>query len=436
LEKKKINIVLEGGGEKGIALVGAIKEIEKIYDWVYLAGSSAGAIVATLLAVNCTADEMLDVMNKIYAGKVFDSTGFGKVPLIGPLWNLISRKGFFEGDVILAVVREMIKQKTNKEFYTFADLKNDHPNLEANRLNLMVTDISNRRLLVLPEDCDKIGTPPDELEIAWAMRMSMSFPLVYVPVIENGTWIMDGGVLSNFPYWYIDRLNTGFEDTYPTIGLLLDERSDLSIKGVWSMIKALVGTMTSPLDQAYDVYSKKNSVLRIAVQGYKTFYLFGLSDAKKQLLIAHGKTAARNFIAYYNYDAAIADLQYVSEEQKLEVDQHLYVDLNEREIERKLLVGIQNFYTAQGPVTASPPSKVFGNAKAIVRRLTTEENVFQDVNDEIERLKREDANWANANLLDAALAQVNALGLYKNTIEENEIFLRLPIPKLDKPDQG
>jgi predicted acylesterase/phospholipase RssA len=55
--KLRADAVFEGGGVKGIGLVGAVAEIEKAgYEFVNLAGTSAGAIVASLLAVDYKAD--------------------------------------------------------------------------------------------------------------------------------------------------------------------------------------------------------------------------------------------------------------------------------------------------------------------------------------------------------------------------------------------
>ena len=51
--------VFEGGGVKGIGLVGAVAVAEeKGYRWMNLAGTSAGAIVDTLIAAGYTAEEM------------------------------------------------------------------------------------------------------------------------------------------------------------------------------------------------------------------------------------------------------------------------------------------------------------------------------------------------------------------------------------------
>jgi len=298
--KKKLNLVLEGGGAKGIGLVGAIEEFENQgYEWAYLAGTSAGAIVATLMAVGYTGQELKKIIYELDFRKIMDSKGFGKVPLIGPLWNLMKNKGMYNGDYILEYVRKLIQEKTRKNPYTFGDLQNDS-GLEGPKLNLMVTDITNRRLLVLPRDVNELGISARELELAFAMRMSMSFPLFFKPVIENRLWIMDGGILSNFPYWYIDGLNS----SYPTVGLLLDEPPGDSIRGVWSMVKALLNTMISPLDQAFSVY--KQRVIKIDVGGVSTLD-FRLSGDKKDNLYQNGRRATGNFLAGFNYQAATGE---------------------------------------------------------------------------------------------------------------------------------
>ena len=52
--------VFEGGGVKGIAFAGAIQAAEEagVKEWKNIAGTSAGAITAALLAVGYTAAEI------------------------------------------------------------------------------------------------------------------------------------------------------------------------------------------------------------------------------------------------------------------------------------------------------------------------------------------------------------------------------------------
>ena len=75
-------------------------------------------------------------------------------------------------------------------------------------------------MLVLPGDAAQLGIDPDELEIATAVRMSMSIPVFFKPVTMDGHEIVDGGLLSNFPIWLFDT-DTGITPSFPTFGLLL-----------------------------------------------------------------------------------------------------------------------------------------------------------------------------------------------------------------------
>ena len=62
------DLVLEGGGVKGIALVGAISVLrERGYEFRRVAGISAGAIVGSLVAANAGA-ELEEIMRGLTTG--------------------------------------------------------------------------------------------------------------------------------------------------------------------------------------------------------------------------------------------------------------------------------------------------------------------------------------------------------------------------------
>jgi predicted acylesterase/phospholipase RssA len=61
--EKRVDLVFEGGGVKGIALVGALSVLEENgYKPQNVAGSSAGAIVATLLAAGYDAKSLGNIL--------------------------------------------------------------------------------------------------------------------------------------------------------------------------------------------------------------------------------------------------------------------------------------------------------------------------------------------------------------------------------------
>jgi NTE family protein len=123
-------------------------------------------------------------------------------------------------------MREQLEAKGKTRF---GDLRTDEPPANGRapyRLKVIASDLSLSRLLILPDDAALLGIEPDELEVAEAVRMSMSIPIFFAPVIRknpktgNEHVIVDGGLLSNFPVWLFD-LPAGQPPRCPTFGLLL-----------------------------------------------------------------------------------------------------------------------------------------------------------------------------------------------------------------------
>ena len=79
LEADELDIdgVFSGGGIKGLAFVGAYQELEKRgYRFKRLAGTSAGSIVAAMIAAGYNSKEMLDELNSLEAEEILDETRF------------------------------------------------------------------------------------------------------------------------------------------------------------------------------------------------------------------------------------------------------------------------------------------------------------------------------------------------------------------------
>lgn len=63
----KADLVLQGGGVKGIGLIGAVNKLREVsYPQIQrVAGTSAGAIVASLIAAGMPSQQMKDVMLRV-----------------------------------------------------------------------------------------------------------------------------------------------------------------------------------------------------------------------------------------------------------------------------------------------------------------------------------------------------------------------------------
>lgn len=301
--------VFEGGGIKGIGLVGAIWKAEELgYRWRYVAGTSAGAIVAALVAAGYTADKIRNIMEKTDYLKFLDRGLWSRVPYVGSLLSVDFTNGIYKGDYFENWISNLLEAKGIK---TFRDLRINGPHDEncIYKLRVIAADLSKEKLLVLPQDIKQYGLDPDELPVARAIRMSMSIPFFYQPVklnyYEKGqkhtSFIVDGGVLSNFPVWLFD--NHDGKDTCPTFGFRLSQPvygHEKSIRGPFTLIKALFSTMMEAHDERYIEEAHFARSILIPTLGVRTTD-FDISYRQQHALFKAGVQAAQDFFEDWNY---------------------------------------------------------------------------------------------------------------------------------------
>ena len=214
------NLVFEGGGVKGLAYIGVL-EILDTYNILpqieRVAGTSAGAITATLTSFKLNAKEIRDLSNTLDFSKIpqeKSSTDPDWIPgfldkeldkILGDVdsvYRLVKRYGWYASDYFYNWLQETIaSQCKGKGLATFADF-------QANGfcdLHIVVTDVSTHSSEVL--SVDTAGDVP----VADAVRMSMSIPLFFESLQFNGTrfgsgdYYADGGVLNNYPIHVFDH---------------------------------------------------------------------------------------------------------------------------------------------------------------------------------------------------------------------------------------
>lgn len=308
--KKHANAVFEGGGVKGIGMVGALSVAEKYYEWDYVAGTSAGAIVASLIAAGFTATEIRELIFNIDYTRFGDSDCLGGVPLLGPFLKLKFQLGINSGHYIEEWIREELKRKGVERFGDLTVPGHQRNSQWKYRLRVIASDISKGKMLILPQDIINYGIDPDYLEVAKAIRMSLSIPFFFKPVhlhymTDDGrdmvSYIVDGGVLSNFPVWLFD--NPGQFHGNPTFGFKLvgpKQGRPREITGPLSMFKALFGTMMDAHDNRFIEEKNFDRTVRIPTLGVGTTD-FGISDEKKTQLFASGVEAAQKFFEGWDY---------------------------------------------------------------------------------------------------------------------------------------
>ena len=319
IEKDSADGVFEGGGVKGIAFVGALEAARErgIERWVNVAGTSAGAIIASLLAVGYEPGQLRKILEDTDYATFADYGWGGK--LLGGARNALRGRGLCPGKTFTDWLAQRFEESpVGKAEPTFADVeRNLPPELQGDerekarwRLRVIASDVTEGRMLVLPDDItdytDKDGRPftKEDLPIARAVRMSMSFPFFFEPVelYRNGRvhYIVDGGLLSNFPVFLFDgdepplkRWTFGFR-LYG--GLPPETPSYRHIpRPLWQI--PLGKAMFFSATEAWDRKSSKASAVRtISIPtGEVPTLKFTLTDAERDSLRTGGFDAATEF---------------------------------------------------------------------------------------------------------------------------------------------
>ncbi|HJU47349.1 MAG TPA: patatin-like phospholipase family protein, partial [Gaiellaceae bacterium] len=271
--------------------------------------------------------ELRDVILDLDFRQFQDKAWEDKVPLIEKSFSMLLDLGIYEGNAFESWMRGMLARRGVRTFADLAVPGEDDPRWHS-KLSVIVSDVTKHELLVLPRDAAKLGLEPDELDVARAVRMSMSIPIFFEPVrFENAKTgethvLVDGGMLSNFPVWIFD-CDDGRPPDWPTFGLLLVEPKpeehvgervreaagrDRGVSAMVSYVKALAQTMMEAHDRIYVAQATYARTIPIPTLGVSTTD-FELTRERKLALYDAGREAAETFLSTWDFDAYVAEFR-------------------------------------------------------------------------------------------------------------------------------
>lgn len=313
METKNVDLVVQGGGVKGIAALGAILPLyDAGYRFNRIAGTSAGAIVAALVAAYQRAGEDLHKLEPVM--RTMDYDAFKDDSLlekvagnVGRGIELLLHDGMYSGDYLYEWLDPLL---TAVGVTTFGDLRLDDPDgsmyeYQAYSLVVATTDLSRQVLVRLPWDYDQYGQPADTQRISDAVRASMSYPFFFRPYqFTTGagaqvTWV-DGGLLANFPVTLFDR-NDGKAPRWPTWAVSISAAPafvDKPLSSALGEAKGIVDTFMSVANNQYHLDDEGIGRRTITVNTSEVSSMdFGLTQDQASLLFDRGLAAGKAFLA-------------------------------------------------------------------------------------------------------------------------------------------
>ncbi len=342
-------LVFKGGGIKGIAYVGALRNLKEqnlLEELEWVAGSSAGAMVALFVALGYTQAEMEHELKAVNFEEFKDHEGsnswWGKITgkfknLKNLLWD---KEGYYLGKKLHQWLHKLIKDKLQREDATFDDLHKEkikHSHHRFKDLLVTVTNFDKKITETLGYKQKSSGKMP----IADAVLASMSIPGVYRtryidPETQKMIWqptseqkknktlvrYVDGGVLSNYSmevfshsdYWpigYYGLAKNKFINP-STLGLRVEsmDTEEEAISYFWAsphQNPMASPTITEYISELFNNILSDNNKARY--HGMQTIFIpinknigvtdFHLDEKTKDDLINSGEQATKNYINNY-----------------------------------------------------------------------------------------------------------------------------------------
>lgn len=292
------HLVFEGGGVKGVAYAkiplvlqefGILKNITKV------AGSSAGAIIATLLALKYDPQEIYEIIKKTNFAKFKDSSHFYTITL----YRLMFKSGIHSGKRFEKWIKTQILYKTGNRETTFKQL------FDMTGIELVLTGTC---FDTKQTEYFSYKTKPD-MPIWLACRISMSIPCYYFPVSVDLVKYVDGGMLYNYPIWVFDNENS-YEFKPQKLNFLNDEtlgfkliskcKNDFisSLPGVLPILKTfyiLLNIMLNHIELSYVHQTYWDRTIGLDTMDIQTTD-FDISEAKKNIIIENAYITTKKYL--------------------------------------------------------------------------------------------------------------------------------------------
>jgi predicted acylesterase/phospholipase RssA len=271
-------LIMKGGGVKGLALVGALLELEKYYEFTAYVGTSAGAIVAGLLAAECSPKQLEAILRSTDFRRFQDGRWY--------LWvkNLLLYFYLHPGLEFEKWLWEHVKGYNKLTWKMKAPMMKDL----KRHLTIYATQAGEGTLVFDSRTSDGNKSAP----LTFAIRCSMSIPVFFKSPMHNGKPVFDGGLLENFPAERWLRDNPG----YDFIGVYLGQKV-LDPSGSNGTIKPILNTLIDRNDATF-IDSHRERVIVVDPNPVGTTD-FDLSQSEAEFLVLQGRADALEHLHHF-----------------------------------------------------------------------------------------------------------------------------------------
>lgn len=266
-------LIMKGGGVKGLALAGAIVELEKHIEFGAFVGTSAGAIASVLLAAGADGAQLERTLREKSFRDFLDGRWWTYA------WNLLSRRGLHPGDALA----QWLADQLHATLGTKSDTKLSSL---PKRAVVYACQRGGREVTFDGLDQNK------EVAAHTAARASASIPFFFCTVEHNSRRIYDGGWINNYPVEIFLRQEheKGRKPTFVALYLGTTKPPPLKAPVIGELLAIPLEGREAEL---VDRYRDDTIIIDTDPVGTTDF---DLTNELKDLLVLRGRVAAQRFL--------------------------------------------------------------------------------------------------------------------------------------------
>jgi NTE family protein len=264
---QKVGLVLSGGGAKGITHIGVIKALEENNIPIdYVAGTSMGAIVGGMYAMGMSPDEMIAVLKsnefknwstgEIESGYVYYYRNADPKPKFAEISFRINNFDSLDIKPNILPANLVSPRQMNYEFVPLFAQANAVAGGNFDELFIpfrcVASDIYNKQAVVF-----RSGVLGD------AVRASMTYPLLFKPIVIDNRLLFDGGIFNNFP---VDVMRTDFNPGFIIGSAVANNPRKPDETDIVMQVENMVMSHTD-----YSIRKEEGLLLKFQISSSKTF---------------------------------------------------------------------------------------------------------------------------------------------------------------------
>lgn len=273
-------LCVSGGGNKCFTFLGALDYLTetnkiKIEQFTKYSATSGGALISYFLVLGYTIEQTKEFVQTLDIFKLVDKD-FN-------LDYLLTNYGLNNGNKFMYTIKQLLKNMFNVEDITLLELYN----LTKKEFIIIGTNFTNGI-----ETAFSYKTHPN-MSVITALRITISIPYMFTPVLYEGDYYVDGGITNNFP------INWCNQET--TLGIYVKGTVKNNINNI---IDIYSGCFCIMFDASVDMVVKDfNNIITIVnteEMNEKGFSNFDLTDDYKKYLLDLGYSCAKIWYDEYN----------------------------------------------------------------------------------------------------------------------------------------